>query len=146
MSVNERYKQGYAAGYHGTEPSWDQDDDEQFMMGHADGVGDREAGVEAKGVQSAFIGENFYETNDPPEGYTWQFVHDTPQKGEVYLTKAGNAGVAKSDPKNGRKRHLLDAIQPCRAKPWYDRGSVRHDTECKFCVRHSGKHSWDLIK
>src|SRR4051812_556248 len=105
MTPDELYKRGYADGFHDVAANAGQVDNQDYQAGFLDGKGDREAGAKPSGVQSAWIDENYYEYNDPPEGYRWARELRTPLKGEIYLTKNGNAGVAKSDPKNGRKRH-----------------------------------------
>jgi hypothetical protein len=136
--TNNTYEQGYADGFHGVAANAALVHDENYSMGYDDGKGDRESGADTKGVKSAFIGEDFYLDNDPPEGYEWTHEHVTPAKGEIYLTKAGNAGVAKTDPKNGRLRHLLVAKTRCNY-PQY-RGV------CKFAAGHQGKCSHQLVK
>lgn len=132
MNPEKLYEEGYSDGYHNVAAKPSMVDDENYKMGYADGEGDRESGAKPRGIKSAFIDAEFYEQNDPPEGYSWAYEFRTPQKGEIYLTKNGNAGVAKSDPKNGRQRQMLSADREC---PW-----------CKFAVGHTGKHSYDLVK
>lgn len=135
------YEKGYADGYHGVEEDYTFAGLSKYDMGYADGKGDREAGVTTVGVKSAFITENYYENNMPPEGYSWTFELRTPDKGEVYLTKAGNAGVAKSEAKNGRQRHILKADVQCTIVGHFD-GPLK---PCKFAQGHGGKHSYQLL-
>jgi hypothetical protein len=138
------YDQGYADGYHGVEENYSHAGQNQYEMGYADGKGDRESGVQTVGVKSAFITEDYYENNMPPEGYSWTFELRTPDKGEVYLTKAGNAGVAKSEAKNGRQRHILKADAQCGFKE--TKFAVAPEIQpCRFAQGHSGKHSYQLL-
>jgi hypothetical protein len=131
MTPDEIYDKGYSDGYHDVAANASLVDNENYKMGYADGEGDRTAGAKPKGVKSAFIDAEFYENNNPPEGYHWTYEFRTPQKGEIYLTKNGNAGVAKSDPKNGRQRQMLQADRECHY--------------CKFTAGHKGKCSYDLV-
>ena len=137
MNSTQLYEKGYADGYHEVSRDMELFLEEDYNMGFEDGRADKEAGVEAKGVKSAFIGDRFEMDNEPPAGYEWASEFRTPEKGEVYLTKAGNAGVAKTEAKNGRQRHILKAINPCTGD-W--RGT------CKFTRGHSGRCSQAQVK
>jgi len=137
MTNNQLYDLGYADGYHGVSLNTTHFLEDYYQMGVADGRADKENGVETVGVKSAFIGDNFEEDNDPPAGYRWLGEQRTPEKGEIYLTKAGNAGVAKTEAKNGRQRHMLEPIQKCS-------GDWRHS--CGFAAGHSGRCSGALVK
>jgi hypothetical protein len=132
MTPEKLYEKGYADGSHGLASNASFAHDENYAMGYEDGRGDRESGTKATGTKSPFIADdNKY--LEAPKGYLFTGEHRTPLKGEIYLTKAGNAGVAKSDPKNGRQRHMLVADDPCF------RGT------CGFMRGHSGRCSHHMV-
>lgn len=134
MNETEFYQAGYADGYHGVAASAAYVNDPNYEMGYQDGKGDRDSKAEVRGVKSPYTDPHFYEENEPPEGYIWDRDFRTPLKGEVYLTKNGNAGVAKDHPKNGRQRHMLKAIHTCPR------------IGCVLAAGHSGKCSFQLVK
>lgn len=140
-SVNN-YKTGYADGFHDVAISPALFLDADYIMGYEDGTGDRESGAEPTGVKSAYIAEYFEQNNDPPAGYSWTGEFRTPERGEVYFTKNGNAGVAKSDPKNGRKRHMLAPNDSCAG----GYGSYGRNKGCQFAKGHKGRCSQWLLK
>jgi hypothetical protein len=123
---------GYADGVNGVASNASFAHDENYFLGYQDGKGDAESGVKATGTKSPFIVDNKY--LEAPEGYTFTGEKRTPQKGEIYLTKNGNAGVAKTDPKNGRERHMLVANDSC----W--------SADCGFARNHSGNCSHRMVK
>lgn len=140
LTKDQLYDRGYVDGYANVSKNLVLALLDIYEMGYVDGEGDRLNGVKTPKVKSAFIGDDFYKWNDPPKGYEFTGEHRTPQKGEIYLTKNGNAGVAKSDPKNGRQRHMLKAIKPC------ERFNYAHRTKCQFDQGHSGQCSTYLVK
>jgi hypothetical protein len=150
LTPDKLYERGYADGFNGVDKDIDFVFEDSYMMGYEDGRGDKESGADTKGVKSSFIRPDVVDQLDPPAGYRFTGEHRTPDKGEVYLTKAGNAGVAKDDPKNGRQRHILKADQPCgRGKETYIHSyypKAKLYGPCKFAVRHGGRCSWELVK
>lgn len=141
MNDNQLYEKGYSDGYHNVNLNTELFLEESYNMGREDGIADREAGAEPRGVKSAFIGDRFEMDNEPPEGYEWVGQFRTPERGEVYLTKAGNAGVAKTVAKNGRQRHMLKAIRPCAGHSYY-----KPTNTCKFAAGHKGRCSDQQLK
>lgn len=137
MVKTDGYSRGYADGYTRVARNLKLFLDDAYDMGYEDGAADRDAGNEADIKISSFIDIDYYENNDPPEGYWWTGIMRTPQKGEVYLTKAGNAGVAKSDPKNGRQRHMLTPTVHCSYYSAYP---------CKLAQGHPGQCSYRQVK
>jgi hypothetical protein len=134
--TDSSYNLGYSHGFYNVAPSYQ--DDSDYELGYEDGQGDSRAGAKPSGVKSAFIDTNFYIKNSPPEGYGWAGEYRTPQKGEVYLTKNGNAGIAKT-PRQQRNRHILTATTRCNRR-YYG----RDDPRCTLKHGHAGKHSWEL--
>lgn len=138
VTPDELYEKGYSDGFHEAAANASLVDEPNYKLGYNDGTGDRERGSDVKGVKSAFIDPEFYENNMPPQGYSWTWDHRTPQKGEIYLTKNGNAGVAK-EPKQQRNRHILKADDPCQIMYWAEQLAL-----CKLAKGHKGKCSWAL--
>jgi len=134
MTPDELYKKGYGDGAHGVAANATHITDPNYMSGYKDGQADADMNMVVRGAKRPYTDPDFPKLNAPPEGYHWTGEHRTPQKGEIYYTKAGNAGVAKSDPKNGRKRHILQAQSKC----WR--------AACKFTMSHPGNCSDRLIK
>lgn len=140
LNRDQLYDRGYADGYHNASVAVDYFLEEAYIMGLEDGRADRAAGAKPEGVKSAFITDTFCKDNDPPAGYNWTGERRTPKKGEVYLTKAGNAGVAKTEAKNGRQRWILKAKVSCPGYRCY------RPMECCFANGHAGRCSFELLK
>ncbi len=128
MTPDQLYKKGYSDGVNGVASNASYAYDENYGVGYTDGRGDIAHGVKAEGTASPFIADD-HDYIDPPAGYEYTGEHRTPQRGEIYLTKNGNTGVAKTPPKNERKRRMLKPNIPCVM------------LACKFELSHEGRCS-----
>jgi hypothetical protein len=110
MTPEELYKHGYLDGAAGKAVAPAYLTNQNYLMGYDDGKGDAAedevSSVKVKDGASQFIKEESRSLIPAPPGYEFTGEFRTPQKGELYLTKNGNAKVADT-PRNGRKRHLL---------------------------------------
>jgi hypothetical protein len=136
VTPEELYNRGYADGAANASANPSYIDDENYKSGYEDGKGDASLGDVAPGTQKAAIKDDFTRHNAPPNGYQWTHEFRTPQKGEIYLTKNGNAGVAKT-PTNERKRHILKAIDVCDKYNF----NVAASSYCKLADGHPGRCS-----
>lgn len=134
MTPDELYKKGYSDGAGGAAANPTYAEETNYRQGYLDGQADKDGGEVERGTKSAHIEAEFPQHNQPPAGYRWTGEYRTPAKGEIYYTKAGNAGVAKDHPRNNRKRHLLLPVNSC----WRVR--------CNFADGHKGQCSDRQLK
>lgn len=99
MTPDQLYELGYNDGKGGKAASPSYVDDPNYALGYEDGKGDADA--------ARPVAENFVDHNDPPEGFAFTGEKRTPEPGEYYLSKNGNAIQAKRERKNNQTRHIL---------------------------------------
>jgi len=98
MTPDELYEQGYQDGKNGKAANASHVHDTNYQMGYEDGKGDRSN----RPVESEFA-----EMNEPPVGFVFTGEKRTPEPGEWYLSKNGNAIMAKKVRGNNQTRHIL---------------------------------------
>lgn len=99
MTPDELYQMGYDDAKAGKAAEASFVHDENYELGYTDGKGDV---VMNKPVSAAFD-----EFNDPPVGFAFTGEKRTPEPGEYYLSKNGNAIQAKKVRGNNQTRHIL---------------------------------------
>jgi hypothetical protein len=98
MTPDELYQMGYDDAKAGKAANASYVHEEHYQMGYEDGRGDRAARP---------VGDNYTELNDPPEGFVFTGEKRTPDPGEWYLSKNGNAIRAKKVRGNNQTRYIL---------------------------------------
>lgn len=99
MTPDELYTMGYEDAKAGKAANASNAHDPNYEMGYTDGKGDM--------VANRPVGEQYDEYNDPPEGYCFTGEKRVPEPGEYYLSKNGNAILAKKVRGNNQTRHIL---------------------------------------
>jgi hypothetical protein len=82
--------------------------DEEYELGYLDGLGDKMNQDLAAAVRPV---DDERALGDPPLGFEWTGEKKTPEPGEYYLTKNGNAKLAEKVRGNAQTRHILRRIQ-----------------------------------
>lgn len=98
MTPDELYQMGYDDAKAGRAANASNVDEENYKMGYEDGRGDLDARP---------VGDNYTELNDPPVGFVFTGEKRTPDPGEWYVSKNGNAIQAKKVRKNNQTRYIL---------------------------------------
>lgn len=99
MTPDELYQLGYDDAKAGKSANASHVHDENYEMGYTDGRGDA--------IMNKPVSEEFSEYNDPPEGFAFTGEKRVPDPGEYYLSKNGNAILAKKVRGNNQTRHIL---------------------------------------
>lgn len=99
MTPDELYDLGYEDGKGGKASNASYVIDKHYSMGYEDGRGDFAA--------EKPVAEDFPEYNNPPDGFVFTGEKRTPEPGEYYLTKNGNAKLADKVRGNNQTRHIL---------------------------------------
>lgn len=98
MTPEQLYKLGYEDGKAGKAAAVAHVHDVNYSMGYEDGKGDRETRP---------VSEDYFDYNDPPVGFVFTGEKRTPEPGEWYLSKNGNAIQSKKVRGNNQTRHIL---------------------------------------
>lgn len=99
------YELGYNDGNEGKRVDMYLSGNEDYMTGYTDGEGQREL----DGLQNNYrpVDEEYALLGDPPAGFNWAYDKRTPEPGDYYLSKGGNANLAKKVRGNAQTRHIL---------------------------------------
>lgn len=98
------YEAGYEDGKAGLSPSIYYTHDDDYQTGYADGKGELELARLAEGRR--YVDDEAVLGNPPP-GFEFTGERKTPEPGEYYLTKNGNAKLATKVRGNNQTRHIL---------------------------------------
>jgi hypothetical protein len=95
---NEMYERGFSHAKRWSFPSRYYKGNEDYMAGWNDG---KDAGGNRP------VDDEYVVMADPPHGYEWTGEKRVPEPGDYYLSKGGNATLAKKVRKNNQTRHIL---------------------------------------
>lgn len=101
------YQMGYNDGLYGVRKDLTFGRDESYELGYDDGYGEYlldNSAASARAVDDeAVLGE-------PPAGFEFTGERKTPEPGEYYLTKNGNAKLSMKVRGNAQTRHILRPV------------------------------------
>jgi hypothetical protein len=98
MTPEQLYQLGYDDGKAGKAANVAHVHEDNYEMGYQDGKGDRDARP---------VADEYFDRTDPPVGFTFTGEKRTPEPGEWYVSKNGNAIQAKKVRGNNQTRHIL---------------------------------------
>jgi hypothetical protein len=93
------YEIGYREGKAGKHPDPIITTQDEYMLGWEDGAADY-ANIRP-------VDDLYYKANEAPSGFEWTGEKRTPEPGDYYLSKNGNAILCEKVRGNNQKRHIL---------------------------------------